>query len=228
MNIARVTCSALAALAALSALAHAQGVGYPPDKSPFRDLQYGMNVTPFVSYLDGDGGSLGLGPHDGWIYGATLNLRATKFISLGADVSTGMVQRKLIDPAAPAGQRDKGNIDQRLTVLQALLQLNVTANKTWHRLAPFAGLGVGAAFGSSSTRDSSGYKFGTKFLLTPYGGIRIMPSPRVGIRLEARAPFWKLSYPGRLRDPDDPDEALVTASEWVVSGWYAAGIVIAF
>jgi hypothetical protein len=95
-------------------------------------------------------------------------------------------------------------------------------------MAPYFGFGVGAAFGSSVPQDTSGYEFGTKFVLTPYTGVRLMPTPRIGVRAEMRTPFWKLSYPATLRDPDDPDAATIIASEWVVTPWYLVGIVIGF
>lgn len=204
------------------------GVGVPPSKSPFRELLYSHNVTLLGGYLDGGGGKLGLGPQDAWTFGARYQLRSTKFISLGAEFLTGVGTRNLIDPYDENGEYLKGKVDQRITTLQALIGLNLTANKTWHRLAPYAGLGVGAAFGGSVPQDSSGYNFGTKFVLTPYAGIRLMPTPRFGIRAEIRAPFWKLTYPGSMRDPEDPEAALVTVSEWVVSGQYLAGITYAF
>jgi hypothetical protein len=218
-----------AALLAASPALHAQqGVGTPPSKSPFRDLVYGHNLTPFGSYLDGGGGKLGLGPQDAWMYGLRYQLRATKFMSLGVEVASGVGSRNLIDPDDPDGNFFKGKVDQRVTTIQGLLQLNLTANKTWHGLAPYFGLAGGAAFGSDVPQDTSGYDFGTKFVITPYAGLRVMPSPRFGFRAEARAPFYKLSYPATLRDPNDPAGATIVVSEWVVSGWYLVGVVIAF
>ena len=217
----------VALLAASPPLHAQQGVGTPPSKSPFRDLVYGHNASVFGSYLDGGGGKLGLGPQNAWMYGARYQLRANKFISLGLEVASGVGTRNHIEPDDPDGNFFKGQVDQRVTTIQGLLQLNLTANKTWHRLAPYGGLGFGAAFGSDVPEDTSGYDFGTKFVITPYGGVRIMPTPRFGILAEARAPFWKLSYPATLRDPDDPAAATIVVSEWVVSGWYLFGITIA-
>jgi hypothetical protein len=225
---ATVTWPLVALLAVATPGAAQEGVGTPPSKSPFRDLVYGMNVTALAGYLDGGGGKLGLGPQDAWMYGLRYQLRATKFISLGAEVLSGVGSRNLIDPDDPDGNFLKGKVDQRITIAQALLQLNLTAGKTWHRLAPYFGVGLGAAFGGSVPQDTSGYEFGTEFVITPYAGVRIMPNPRFGFAAEARAPFWKLSYPGTLRDPDDPQAVAVTVSEWVVSGWYLVGVVIAF
>jgi hypothetical protein len=205
-----------------------EGVGTPPARSPYRDLVYSHNITPFGAYLDGGGGRLGLGPQDAWMYGARYQLRSTKFISLGVEVSSGIAERNLIDPDDPDGNYFKGKVDQRLTVAQAVIQLNLTANKTWHRLAPYAGFGLGAAFGGDVPEDTSDYDFGTKFVITPYGGVRLMPTPRFGIRVEARAPFWKLTYPATLRNPGDPAAANIIVSEWVVSGWYLVGVVIGF
>lgn len=218
----------MATLLSLASQAAAQdGVGVPPSKSPYRDLVYGHTITAVAGYLDGGGGKLGLGPHDAWTFGAKYQLRSTKFIAIGIEGTTGMATRNVIDPLDPDGEYLQGEADQRITILQAMLQLNLSANKTWNRLAPYAGLGVGAAFGGNVPQDSSGYKFGTKVVLTPYLGVRLMPRPRFGIRIEARAPFWKLTYPASLRDPEDPEAATVTASEWVVSGWYTVGFTFA-
>ncbi len=222
-----VLTTALTTLTAMTAHAQAKGVGHLPSESPYRDLRYGYNAPPFAGYLDGDGGRLGLGPHDGWMYGLRLQFRSNKFLSFGAQGAYGTVSRKLLDPDGFPDDFDLGEIDQNLWMVEGMLQINLTGNKTWHRLAPYGGLSLGAAIGSSEPRDSSGYNFGTKFMVTPYAGVRIMPVPRIGLRLEARAPFWKLSYPGNLRDPGDP-EAAVEVSEWVASGFYTVGIVIGF
>lgn len=220
--------TALTALTALTARASAQGVGHPPDQSPYRDLRHSFNVIPAAGYLDGDGGNLGIGPHDGWLYGLRAQIRSTKFISIGLLAMTGSVQRRLLDPHGFPDDFDLGLIDQNLTLLEGQLQFNLTGNKTWRRLAPYGGIGIGAAIAGKTPQDTSGYNFGTKLMVSPFAGLRIMPVPRIGLMAEVRAPFWKLSYPATLRDPDDDTAVSITASEWAVGGFYLFGLVIAF
>jgi hypothetical protein len=203
------------------AMAVAQ-VGHPPQSSPYHDLAKGSSFTIIAGRLLGDGGRLGVGPNSGNTYGARFDLRAAHALSIGIGVEQANLQRLLIDPTQPAAQRVTGPVDENVTFLEALLTLNLTGGKTWHGFAPFVGLVGGAAFGTRTPADTSGYNFGTKGFFAPATGFRLFLGDRFHIRGEVLGNFWKLAYPTSYRSGTDPVTA--DAKEWNLAPWFAVGL----
>lgn len=217
---------ALLILLAVPAAPAVAQVGHEPAKSPYRDILFDNNLTAYVSYFDGSGGTLGIGVHDGYMYGLRYQLRANRFISFGIGGSYGWdLERNLIDPFAPAGERVLGPVQERLFILEGLLQFNFTANKSWHRLAPYTGIGLGAGFASTAPQDTV-YRSSVRFVFTPYAGTRIFLANSVALRLEARMPLYKISYPDAYFVPEEP--VIGTDGEWIASGWFLAGLSFNF
>ncbi len=182
------------------ALAAAQ-VGHPPAGSPYRELARGNSVTFFGGRFEGNGGSLGVGPNTAYTYGARFEFRSANPLSFGAALHRGTFERLIVEVG---------------------LQLNLTGSKTWNHLAPFVGASGGVAFGESTPADTSGYDFGRKFYFAPSAGVRIFFSDRLHLRGEARANFWKLSYPPIFRQ--QPDPVTPNESEWDLSPWFLVGL----
>ena len=202
-------------------------VGYEPRDSPYRDLPHATGISALGAYFDGGGGSVGVGPHDGWLYGGRFQIRSNRSLSLGASVLYGNLQRRLLDPSAPAGERDKGLVDESMIITEAVIHMNLTGAKSWHRMAPFLGFGVGAAFGGNTPADSSGYEFGTKFSFAPFVGLRFYPTSRLALRGEMRGNLWKLSYPISYRTTTDDGTVIIAdgaVSEWVMQPVYVFGL----
>jgi hypothetical protein len=217
---------ALLLLLAVPAAPIAAQVGHEPAKSPYRDIVYDNNLTAYASYFAGSGGQLGIGVHDGYMYGLRYQLRANRFISFGVGGSYGWdLKRNIIDPFAPPGERVLGPIQSRLWILEALLQFNLTANKSWHRIAPYGGVGLGAGFASTAPQDTI-YRSSVRFVFTPYAGTRLFLGERLALRLEARMPLYKISYPRQYLEGDEP--VIGTGGEWVASGWFLAGLSFNF
>lgn len=216
---------ALLLLLAIPAPALAQ-VGHLPSKSPYRDILYDQSLTAYASYFDGGGGTLGIGVHDGWMYGLRYQLRANRFISFGLGVSYGPdLERNVIDPFAPVGERVQGPVKIRVWIPEALLQFNFTANKSWHRIAPYAGIGLGAGFSSTAPTDTI-YRSSVRFVFTPYAGTRLFITSKLSVRLEARMPLYKISYPDAYFVPEEP--IIGNDGEWIASGWYMFGLSYGF
>ena len=219
MSCMRLALLLLLAVPAAPAMAQ---VGHNPAKSPYRDILYDQNITAYASYFDGSGGTLGIGVHNGWMYGIRYQLRANRFISFGLGVSYGPdLERNLIDPFAPAGERVLGPVQIRVWIPEGVLQFNLTANKSWHRIAPYGGFGFGAGFSSTTPTDTI-YRSSVRFVFTPYAGTRIFIVNNVALRLEARMPLYKISYPLQYTEGVEP--IIGTGGEWVASGWFLAGL----
>ena len=179
-------------------------VGYPPSKSPYRDILYGTTITAMIGHIGGDGGKLRVGAHNGLAYGARFDVRLSTPLQVGAAVTYANLERFIVDADDSVASRVRGPVDQRVILAEAALQWNITGKKTWHRLAPYVGLSLGLAFGSDTPSDTSGYRFGNKFFAAPNLGVRAFLTDRLHIRAEARQIFWKLKYPSRyLDEPED-------------------------
>jgi hypothetical protein len=205
-----VTLTVTLALALLAPGALLAQVGHPPGKSPYRDIRKGHTFTPFAAFFAGDGGRFGVAPHDGWVYGFRYDIRTGSTIQMGLLLGHGQMERRILDSLVAGGQVT-GTVDQSTTFVEADLQLNLTGGKTWHRLAPFIGAGIGLAWAEEPDR---GFELGTRFTFAPHAGLRLFVTDRIHLRGDARVLFWKLNYPN--------------SSEWDTSGWYQAGLGFGF
>ena len=214
-NRARKTCVTVTVTLAVALLSPRSlllaQVGHPPGSSPYRDIPKGHTFTPFAAYFAGDGGRFGVAPHDGQLYGFRYDIRTGSTIQFGLLLGHGQLQRVTLDSVAGVGDVT-GTVDQASTFVEAGLQLNLTGGKTWNRLAPFIGAGIGLTW--TDDPSNSGFELGTKFYFAPNAGLRLFLTDRIHLRGDARVLFWKLNYP--------------FSSEWDTSGWYQAGLGFGF
>ena len=216
---------------------HAPG-GYAPEASPYRDIYRGHSETATGGYLAGRGGRLGIGPHDGPIFGVRYDIRIARPIQLGVAVARADLERLVVNPFVGPAERVSGPVQQAVTFAEANLQFNVTGGKTWHRLAPFIGAAGGLALAGGTPVDTSGYEFGEKFYFTPHAGVRAFLTDQLHLRAEARFTFWKLNYPTTFQQepaaepgtPDNPDAVITDTrlSEWTATPWLQVGLGYAF
>ena len=228
----------VAFLALLPAALAAQ-VGHRPESSPYRDIRKGHTVTPYFGQFGGSGGRFEIAPHDGSIYGLRYDLRTGSTIQIGLAVARAKLQRLIVDPFDSLSRRVSGPVDQTVTFAEANLQLNLTGGKTWHRLAPYVGAGVGLTFPSGVPADTSRFELGKKIYLVPTVGVRIFVTDRLSLRGEARALFVKLKYPTTFEDepaaepgdPPDNSNAVITdgrVSEWITNSVLLVGLGYSF
>jgi hypothetical protein len=208
--LATLTVTVTLALALLAPGALLAQVGHPPGKSPYRDIRKGHTFTPFAAFFAGEGGRFGVAPHNGWVYGFRYDIRTGSTIQMGLLLGHGQMERLIVDSLV-ADALVTGTVDQSTTFVEADLQLNLTGGKTWNRLAPFIGAGIGLAWAEEPDR---GFELGTRFTFVPHAGLRLFVTDRIHLRGDARLMFWKLNYPN--------------SSEWDTSGWYQAGLGFGF
>lgn len=230
-------------LALLGATPLAAQVGHAPTSSPYRDIFHGKSITAMYGDIGGDGGRIGVGPHNGRSYGLRFDIRIGAPVHFAATVAKADVERFVVSADDSVASRKKGPVDQQLTMFEAAMQLNITGKKTWHRLAPFIGMSVGYVDGgglpAGAPSDSSGYNFGGKFYLAPAIGARVFLGNNLHLRFEARQLFWKLSYPLSYTaepdaepstDPDNPNAVLPNGKrdEWSGGRELRVGLGFAF
>ena len=217
-------------------------VGHAPGASPYRDILQGKSITLLVGDVAGDGGRIGIGPHDGQSYGVRFDIRLGAPLQFGITVARAELKRLIVSADDSVTNRVDGPVDQSLTMFEGALQLNITGRKTWYRLAPYLGGTIGYVSGSSlpgSQPDSSGYKFGSKFYFAPAAGLRVFMTRSLHLRLEARQLYWKLTYPTSYNqepaaqpssDPDKPNSVLKGAKlqEWTGGRELRAGLGLTF
>jgi hypothetical protein len=224
-------------LLGLPAEARAQ-VGHPPNASPYHDIRRGHTFVPLGGYFSGDGGRFGIAPHSGGVYGFRYDIRTATALEMGLGFARGSLERLIVNPDETLANRVSGPVKQTVTFAEFDLQLNLTGGKTWHRLAPFVGAGVGLTLPSGTAQDTSGFKFGHKLYFIPSAGLRIFLTDRLHLRGEARTTFWKLKYPTSFTEEPtlepgtvDSPNAVITdgnLSEWTTSSWLQVGLGYSF
>jgi len=213
-------------------------VGHPPEKSPYRDVLRGSSFSLVYGHLGGDGGQIGVGPHNGPTYGVRFDFRMSGFIQGGVTASYMDLERLIVDADDSVATRVKGPVDQSVVLIEAGLQFNITGGKTWHRLQPFFGGALGYALSSDTKADTSGFEFGKRFSVSPGVGARYFLSDRLILRFETRRHFWKLKYPAAFQEepddqPGDSDNSNAVLgpgklSEWTSGWWFMGGLSFSF
>jgi hypothetical protein len=204
-------------------------VGHEPGRSPYRDVRRGPVGVIAFGYLGGSRGSVGVGLSNGKTGGIRYE---ALFGAIGASLGLayGRTNRFVVDPTKDSLSplRKTGPFQSDVVLADAGLQLVLTGRKTWRGFAPFVGGALGVAISGTAARDSSGYKFGTKFTLTPNAGLRWYPARRVSVRGDFRLVLWKLNYPNSYKVPaSDGSRVLpVTAAitEWTAHPWATIGL----
>jgi hypothetical protein len=211
----------LVVLAALcAALPATAQVGYEPSESPYRDIPHRMGPQLDATYIAGGRGVAGVGLTDILLAGVHLEVPFGKIFRGIVGMSYGQGERTVIDPALDPGARALGPEKDDMMLFEGEIQLLITGEKSWNRIAPYLTVGVGLAYGASEPDlEQAGYKFGTKTFVAPGAGVRLYPSSRISIRADFRLILWRLKYPAQYFVPianQDPVLDLdVPEKEWV-------------
>ena len=230
--------SALAFILTLGPTLLSAQIGHPPQSSPYRDIRKGHTFTIAGGYFGGDGGDFGIGPHNGPLIGGRYDIRTAGALQIGLGIAYADLERFIVNPFVTLANRQSGPVSQSVIFTDLNAQFNISGGKSWHRIAPFLGLGGGLAFASSTPADTSGFDFGNEFYLTPSIGFRYFLGDRLHLRAEARAIFWKLDYPTTFQQEpveepgtvDDPNAVIRggNLNDWTSSSWLQAGLGYSF
>ena len=191
----RVKALLFAAAALLTASPAWAQVGHEPARSPYLDLEYGQELTLLGGYLRTRHDPAGIAPKSGPVVGVRYEARLTGPLAVSVDMLGGSGNRDVIDPLKPVASRKIGTQSNAVVAADVALALNLTGERSWHRLVPQIRAGVGLV-SSRAQDDSSGFAFGTRFAFTMGGGVKLVPAGRrFQIRADVTDRIFKLDYP---------------------------------
>ena len=234
MTVRRYVVSALLGLSVVASydVAVAQ-VGHDPGSSPYRDVLLLPALAVYGGHLSGDRGRVDAGPSNMNTIGLRYELPSGKSMLFQFHLAYMMGDRFILDPRADSSSaaRKTGPYESNLVLTEIALNHRLTGAKTWHRLGPYVGVGLGLLFDVHSPGDTtnSGYKFGTKVGLAPVVGTRWYPFRRVIINGEARLQAWRLKYPASFHATLSPDGSRVVPitqplTDWTWHPWLSVSI----
>ena len=186
----------------------AQQVGTAPEHSPFQDILTHEGFTLFVGRFAGNPNDAHTGVRPGLMLGGRLNVRLSGALDISATFGEAFTSRLQIDAGGDTA-RIMGNLKVRLLAADLGLQLNLTGDKTWHRLAPYVYLGGGITAPSAKVVDPGGFELGTNFDVVPALGTRLIISRSLALRFEVRDYYYRYQFPvvvhhGAVRRPHRP------------------------
>lgn len=215
-------------------LAAAAPAGAQQIQSPYRFLDTSQEAGFFVAQLSPAEGALGLGPESGPVFGARYAIVLSGPFMIEVEGSYFPTSHAVLDTVVvDSAYRRIGSADHDLIIATAALRINLTGQRTWHRLQPFLAFGIGgvAEVGSDDAAVNQApvdarYEFGTSFAGILAGGIAWVPADRFAVRLDARNLLWKVKTPAALLRGDTGK--VIPADEWLQNVGFSAGVSIFF
>ena len=219
--------AALALLFASPALAQ---VGHDPEESPYRDLEYRQELTPFGGYASARRDPAGVAPQSAPIAGLRYEVYLAGPVSFTTDLSAMFSERTVLDPTKPRAQRVVGTETAPVYGANVGIALGLTGRKTWHRIAPQVRAGIGVVH-SQAADDTTGYKFGTPFAISVGGGLKFVSTGRLQVRADVGTRLFKQKYPDAYyRTTSDNSAVLVDTprSVWTRHSLLTVGVSLLF
>ncbi|MCE9600849.1 MAG: hypothetical protein K8S21_01375 [Gemmatimonadetes bacterium] len=187
-------------LAALVAAPLGAQVGHTPENSPFEDLRGKQALTIFTGSVAPGGDPAGVGPRTGLQLGTRYELLLTGPLWLQVRATYApSLERTVKDPVLTGAARELGTSTRPLAAMEAGFGLNLTGNKSWHRVTPQLHGAFGFVTGGTKQFDPGGYRFGNKFTVSYGLGLRIVTGREWEVQADVTHLFWKYSYPNDYR-----------------------------
>lgn len=185
--------SACVLLAASAAPSLAQ-VGHSPASSPYHDVPFKQEITVYGGHFGGAAGKAGVGPTAGPLIGVRYAIHLGGPAEATAHVARVSSSRMVKDPEMTGDERLLGEQSFGLYLADVGLALNLTGQKSYHRLVPVVGVGLGVA-SVSGGKDVGGFNVGTPFALNFGAGLRFVPGGNFSARVDVYDYMYQLSYP---------------------------------
>ncbi len=229
MKRAMLVLAFVAAAAAPAISAGAQvSVGYPPQKSPYRDLEYHSELTAFGGYFRGAQDPAGVAPGGGPIGGIRYEIGIGGPAQLVVRAAEAFSERNVVDPTQPAATRNLGSRPWPVYLADLGLSVNLTGQRSFHGIVPvtYAGVGIATDGGKKATGDP--YRLGTTFAFSFSGGLRFVPGGRFQIRADAGTYMYQIKYPAAYYILASDNTAVLDSKQtknfWKRNGVYTLGL----
>jgi len=213
---------------AVSAGAQAVSVGYPPQQSPFRDLEYHSELSLFGGYFRGAHDPADVAPGPGSIAGIRYEIGVGGPAQLVARIARAGSERNIIDPTKPAATRHLGSQPWPVYLADLGLSINLTGQRSYHGIVPVTYAGVGIATDAGKKVAEDPYTLGTTFALSFVGGLRYVPGGRFSVRADAGTYMYQIRYPAAYFINASDNTAVLGASQsksfWKRNGAYTLGL----
>lgn len=186
-------CGAIALLF-LSSAASAQ-VGHPPERSPFRDIEGGQELTGYAGRFNAGALPTGVGPKPGAIVGLLYQLHVGGPASVMVRYGRVATDRIALDPTLGKTNRSLGSHPAVVSLYDLGVALNLTGLKSYRRIVPVVNFGAGIA-SCTCTVDKDPFTFGTPFAISLGAGLRYVPGGHFQIRVDLTDYLYQLKTPG--------------------------------
>jgi hypothetical protein len=226
----RVKAIQFAALALFVASPLGAQIGHEPASSPYEDLEFRQELTPFGGYARARVDPAGVLPQSASIAGLRYELYLGGPVSLTSELSAMFSDRTVIDPTKPAVSRFVGTESARVYGADLGIALGLTGRKSWHNLVPQVRAGVGVLH-SDAADDTTGLKFGTPFAITVGAGVKFVTGGRLQLRADVGTRLFKQKYPDAYYRTASDNTAVLTdakRSYWTNHGLLTVGVSYLF
>ena len=203
-------------------------VGYPPQASPYRDLEYHQELTAFGGYFNAATDPAGVAPKAAPMGGIRYEIGIGGPLQLVARFAKTFSDRNAIDPTKPAASRNLGSFSWPLYLADFGFSLNLTGQRSWHGMVPVTYVGAGLATDAGKKVDADPYALGTTFAISYAAGLRFVPGGRFQIRADVGSYMYQIKYPASyyIKATDNtqvlPDNQ--SRSFWKRNGAYTIGL----
>ena len=200
----------------------------PEIDSPFRWIERGFRVGPYLGWWSADRGTLEFGPGSTAAFGGRFRARVSSPLSIEGGLGIGSSDRFVIDPRLESGPAAVDTVDSVWGRVEAGVQVALTGARTWNSLQPYGLLGGGLIVGldeedsaALEPPDDGGdgdgfdgdgevedpvadlrYDVGTSPFFQVGLGVEWKPAGRLGIGLEVRDQLVRLTAPDGFFDPE--------------------------
>lgn len=214
--------------AALPAAAQTVDVGYPPPKSPFRDLEYHQELTFFGGYFMAHKDPAGAAPKSAPMEGIRYEVTVGGPAQIYARLARANSERNVIDPSAPAATRQLGTQSWPVYLIDAGLSLNITGQRSFHGIVPIVALGGGLVSDLDKSVDADPFNLGTTFAFSFGTGLRMVPGGRFQIRADVGTYLYQLKYPTQYYVAASDNTAVLPEKQaknfWKRNGAFSLGV----
>lgn len=211
----RPTVLALLLLTAPLTSAPAQ-VGYPPERSPYRDLEFKQEFSLITGWYAAGRDPVGIAPRSGPIFGARYEVRVGGPAQFTVRLAKVLSDRRIVDPTRPQATRFLGTESWPLYLGDLSLTLNLTGQKSRRRLVPVLNSGIGL-IGDFHGADVGGFRIGSQFAFSFGAGVRWVPGGKWQVRADLADYLYQITYPGSYALPASDSTSVLggrSASAW--------------